>query len=629
MTSPSAQDGLPSARTASSNATAYDRELLRRQVELLRGESATRARLESEIAEEFARETATAKSETAKEIEATREKHRQEIEATRKEYEAVTRRLASQGEAEQRKIDEQRKTKAAQIQRACEEQATKVREDHEFEKGSVKEVFKEKQNDPHKLLAKWEKELARTSEEFEQVVARSREMLAKWGVKVAAAADQTASAPDGDELLEQIKGLHTGVLGRFTELKSLDASKTIFGGLKKDAAQKATDLWTAIERDAIRGRKLLPAAAAWLPVRRDEQVKRMESSFRQNVAELDSKAARMTAELTAKRDAKMADLEEQYRTATETIRTKVGAGRTDADSKYPARITALETALSEDIRRREQSRDERLAAAAVKRQQRHAAMTAAWRQGRSAAADVFEEASRIDAASFAPWSALADGTAALPEEAPPGLRFGQLAITLAKVPGGVSEEPELNAFGPLSWLQPAAVPFPAESSVLVKTTADQKEEAAAFLQALTLRIASGVPAGQTRFTIIDPLGLGKHFAGFMHLADYDELLVTSRIWTEPAQIEQRLADITEQMELVIQKYLRNEYESIGAYNADAEVPEPYRFVVVSGFPANFTETSARRLSSIASSGARCGVYTIVSVDTKQAMPANFSLADIE
>ena len=173
------------------------------------------------------------------------------------------------------------------------------------------------------------------------------------------------------------------------------------------------------------------------------------------------------------------------------------------------------------------------------------------------------------------------------------------------------------------------MPFPLQASLLIKTGADEKDIASEMMQAMTLRIASGVPAGQTRFTIIDPLGLGKHFAGFMHLADYDELLVTSRIWTEPAQIEQRLADITEQMELVIQKYLRNEYESIGAYNADAEVPEPYRFVVVANFPANFTETSARRLASIAASGARCGVYTIVSIDTNQAMPANFSIADIE
>ena len=101
-----------------------------------------------------------------------------------------------------------------------------------------------------------------------------------------------------------------------------------------------------------------------------------------------------------------------------------------------------------------------------------------------------------------------------------------------------------------------------------------------------------VPPGKVRFTIIDPVGLGENFAAFMHLADYDELLVTSRIWTEPAHIEQRLADLTEHMENVIQKYLRNEFETIEEYNAHAgEVAEPFRVLVVANFPANFTRRS--------------------------------------
>ena len=90
----------------------------------------------------------------------------------------------------------------------------------------------------------------------------------------------------------------------------------------------------------------------------------------------------------------------------------------------------------------------------------------------------------------------------------------------------------------------------------------------------------------------------------MHLADHDELLVTNRIWTEPGQIEARLADLTEQMENVIQKYLRNEFRSIDEYNAFAgEVAEPFRVLVVANFPVNFTETAARRMVSIATTGA--------------------------
>ncbi|NDC64291.1 MAG: cell division protein FtsK, partial [Planctomycetia bacterium] len=178
--------------------------------------------------------------------------------------------------------------------------------------------------------------------------------------------------------------------------------------------------------------------------------------------------------------------------------------------------------------------------------------------------------------------------------------------------------------------QPAILPYPANASLMIKTSAEQKEASSAMMQALMLRIAAGIPAGQSRFTIIDPLGLGKQFAGFMHLADHDELLVTSRIWTEPQLIDEKLADITDHMEVVIQKFLRNQFQTIGDYNVAAgEVAEPYRFVVVANFPANFTETSARRLASIAASGPRCGVYVIVSVDSRQTMPSGFSISDLE
>ncbi|MDZ4818353.1 MAG: FtsK/SpoIIIE domain-containing protein, partial [Planctomycetota bacterium] len=115
----------------------------------------------------------------------------------------------------------------------------------------------------------------------------------------------------------------------------------------------------------------------------------------------------------------------------------------------------------------------------------------------------------------------------------------------------------------------------------------------------------------------------------MHLADYDDVLVTSRIWTEPQHIEQRLTDLTEQMENIIQKYLRNEFKTIEEYNAHAgEVAEAFRILVVANFPSGFTESSARRLISIISSGARCGVYTFMTVDANQMMPPGIDLNDI-
>ena len=84
------------------------------------------------------------------------------------------------------------------------------------------------------------------------------------------------------------------------------------------------------------------------------------------------------------------------------------------------------------------------------------------------------------------------------------------------------------------------------------------------------------------------------------------------------------------MENVIQKYLRSQFSSIEDYNAQAgEVAEPYRVLVVANFPANFTPQAARRLVSIVQSGSSCGVYALISVDTRQPLPQGFQLDDLE
>jgi hypothetical protein len=166
--------------------------------------------------------------------------------------------------------------------------------------------------------------------------------------------------------------------------------------------------------------------------------------------------------------------------------------------------------------------------------------------------------------------------------------------------------------------------------MLIKAADAGKNEAITLLQALMLRYLTSVPPGKVRFTIVDPVGLGENFAAFMHLGDYHELLVTNRIWTETPHIEQRLTDLTEHMETVIQKYLRNEYETIEEYNTAAgEVAEPFRILVVANFPTNFNDTAIRRLVSIVSSGARCGVYALILLDTKLALPSGFQMKDLE
>jgi energy-coupling factor transporter ATP-binding protein EcfA2 len=177
---------------------------------------------------------------------------------------------------------------------------------------------------------------------------------------------------------------------------------------------------------------------------------------------------------------------------------------------------------------------------------------------------------------------------------------------------------------------PALVGLLGGQNLLIKPNTTTRTQAVGAVQGLLTRLLAAQAPGKVRFVFFDPVGLGQNAASFMNLADHDEELVTNRAWTEPQHIEQQLANLTQHMENVIQKYLRNQFKTIEDYNAQAgEIAEPYRVVVAFDFPVNFNEGAARRLVSIAQNGPRCGVYTVVLVDASKPMPHGFNLADLE
>ena len=229
-----------------------------------------------------------------------------------------------------------------------------------------------------------------------------------------------------------------------------------------------------------------------------------------------------------------------------------------------------------------------------------------------------EQSSR---AKFPAWTTQACGSWEPPAEAPPAIRTGSIAVDVAALAGGLPSDERfaLPAGGNLS--APFALGFPQQGSILIESDGADAAAATRVLYAMALRVLASHPPGRASFVFIDPVGLGKDFSGLMHLADYEEILITHRIWTQSTHIEERLAEINDHIEKVIQMYLRNEFANIADYNEQAgTIAEKYHFLVIAGFPAAFSDTAAKRLLAIAASGARCGVHLLIQRDLRQPAP---------
>ncbi|HMN97289.1 MAG TPA: FtsK/SpoIIIE domain-containing protein [Phycisphaerales bacterium] len=355
-----------------------------------------------------------------------------------------------------------------------------------------------------------------------------------------------------------------------------------------------------------------------LVARRDADIRHAEQSHGPILEQIAQRRVRRLAEIRDRYPAAIERLRKDRAEAIASLAARREAALADAEARRVAELAEGERAHAEAV-----------ATATETFRREWATLTDGWRRETGAAwSDLLRVRETIEQR-FPAWDDPSWSSFAMPRDFPPALPYGRHLIDLAALEGGLPAHPDLALPGPPSFEVPALLDFPEQASLLIRAAGAGLEGAVPLLQVAMFRLLTALPAAKVRLTIIDPVGLGQNFAGFMHLADDDGAIVTDRIWTEDRHIDQRLLDLTEHMENVIQKYLRNEYETIGQYNVDAgEVAEPYRFLVVANLPVNFSESASRRLMSVVASGPRCGVFTLITADTRAATPPGLQMDDI-
>ena len=164
------------------------------------------------------------------------------------------------------------------------------------------------------------------------------------------------------------------------------------------------------------------------------------------------------------------------------------------------------------------------------------------------------------------------------------------------------------------------------SAVVISAPPARLTEAIEVAHQALWRLLSGVVPGRAKLTLIDPLGRGQHFTGFMALTDHDPSLVSHRVWTTEKKIEERLAEIAHRVEDVLQSSLRDQFQRIEDYNELAgSMAEPYRAIAAVGLPEGLTRDGYKHLRALIESGPRCGVFTILVCDSSKAWPVDMPI----
>ncbi len=380
-------------------------------------------------------------------------------------------------------------------------------------------------------------------------------------------------------------------------------------------ANAASEYWQAKSRNELK--KLIAAGEKWkveVLQKRNQHAARLntaaEEQLRQFVADYETQIARqhqmfdeqsrmINAELARQTSAVEQWKAQETSRLQKNNRDELAASRAEIEEKSSARRRSLQLEMS--------------------------TLLAGWKNCLAAARQLSSDA-RQRTGRLRTWNQLKTTGWDVPAELPTSLSAGQLLAVFPEFPEPNQPVTESN----LCMEFPGVLSFPSDTSIVVQHDAAGRETALDFIRAIMLQLLTSIIPGRVQFTLIDPVGLGQSFSAMMHLADFDELLISNRIWTDAVQIRDRLQKVTEHMESVFQTYLRSEFETIEDYNrAAGEVAEPYHFVVVAGFPNAFSEEAARHLTSILTSGPRCGVHAIVAWSPELPVPRAFDVSNLQ
>jgi S-DNA-T family DNA segregation ATPase FtsK/SpoIIIE len=385
----------------------------------------------------------------------------------------------------------------------------------------------------------------------------------------------------------------------------------------------ATLLAKTITGDLTMARRLLDAAAEKAELRYQQDQERFRAEYEATINSLNQEWRAAEKGVINLRGARPVSIDEQAARIHRKHEQQHRAALERLDKEHPEILERLHQETEAEAKKFSEQHAAKMAKLEADFQSNWRTLETEWKNTIEPLYKKIRAANAAAEKDFPDWNSDVWKNWTPPNEFKNAAKIGRLEVALEKFAETLPKDKRL-ALPEKNFAVPLSLGFPLEGSILFETNKGGEAEAVTAINNIIFRLLSATPPGKVSFTIFDPVGLGQNFAALMHLADYEEGYINSRIWTQTTQFEEKLAELNEHMEKVIQMYLRNEYATIADYNAQAgSIAEKYHFLVIASFPVNFSDLAARRLRNIAANGARCGVYTLIHWDQRNAPPNDF------
>ena len=153
-----------------------------------------------------------------------------------------------------------------------------------------------------------------------------------------------------------------------------------------------------------------------------------------------------------------------------------------------------------------------------------------------------------------------------------------------------------------------------------------KREITDTMELIALKLLSSLPDGLVRLTIIDKNGSGQNFPTLLMLGDK---ITDQKILSEDHEIESEMLELKNSITTIAQSITANGFSSIEEYNKKTkEIPQIYKLIFISNFPAGFTKKSAEALVALLESGSNAGIYVFFNITSDPKYGMNQQIAGI-